>query len=147
MRLFVAAFVLAVATVPALAHHSFTPYYDASKLMSLTGVVVEARSINPHVVLVVEGTLDDGRSGRWAFEGFQPLVFTKDGGKAFKYRFRPGLRITITGWPARDPMARAFSGREVTFADGSTLLFGHTPEQGDRWMCKCTYHYPEVTSN
>ena len=149
MRLFGAAFVLVTtaAAVPGLAHHSFTPYYDASTLVSLTGVVVEARSINPHVVLVVEGTLADGRSGRWAFEGFQPLVFTRDGGKAFKNRFRAGMRITISGWPAKDPAARAFSGREVTFEDGSKILFGHTPEEGDRWQCRCTYRYPEVTSN
>ena len=147
MRLFVAAFVFALATVPALAHHPFTPYYDASKLVSLTGVVAELRSINPHIVLIVEGTLPDGRSGRWAFEGFPPNVFTRvQGVNDFKTRLRAGTRLTISGWPAKDPAARAFSGREVTFADGSTMLFGHTPEEGDRWTCVsgCNYRYPEV---
>jgi hypothetical protein len=69
MRLFVAALVLAAATVPTFAHHPFTPFYDASKPVSLTGVVVELRNINPHIALIVDGTLPDGRSGRWAFEG------------------------------------------------------------------------------
>ena len=66
MRLFVAAFLLATTVVPALAHHPFTPYYEA----------------------------------------------------------------------------RAFSGREATFADGSTIPFGPTPADGDRWQCLtegCSY--------
>lgn len=148
MRLFVAAFVLATAVAPVLAHHPFTPYYDASKLVSLTGVVAELRNINPHIVLIVEGTLPDGRSGRWAFEGYPPHVLTRvHGVKDFKQRLNAGTRLTISGWPAKDPAARAFSGREVTFADGSTMLFGHTPEEGDRWQCVsggCSYRYPEV---
>ena len=149
MRFFVAAFVLA-AVVPARAHHPFTPYYDASKLLSVTGVVIEFRVNNPHVVLIVDGTTSDGRSGRWAFEGFPPNVFERRGPKDFREQLRTGTRITISGWSAKDPSARAFSGREVTFADGSKVLFGLTPEEGDQWRCSaepCPYSYPEVPSN
>ena len=137
---------IAVAVVPAGAHHPFTPYYDASKPGSVTGVIAELRSINPHVVLIVDGTASDGRVGRFAFEGFAPLALQKLGLKNFKERLRPGTRITISGWPAKDPNARAFSGRTVTFADGSTVLFGTTPEDGDRWSCapRCSYEYPDV---
>src|SRR6185436_17832065 len=60
MRLFVAAFVLA-AVVPARAHHPVTSYYDTSQLVPVTGVVVEFRVNNPHVVLIVDGTTPDGR--------------------------------------------------------------------------------------
>ena len=149
MRLFMAAFVLAAA-VPARAHHPFTPYYDASKLVSVAGVIVEFRTINPHVVLIVDGTAPDGQSGRWAFEGFPPNVFVRRGLEDFREKLRPGTRVTIAGWAAKDPTARAFSGREVTFADGSRMLFGPTPEEGDRWSCgagPCSYRYPEVPAN
>jgi len=142
MRLFVAAFVLAVA-VPAGAHHPFMPYYDGSTLVSITGEVVELRIANPHVALIVDGTAPDGRTGRWAFEGFPPNVLMR-GVTDFREKLRPGARIAISGWPAKDPAARAFSGREVTFADGSKMLFGPTP--GDRWSCApgpCPYKYPE----
>ena len=145
MRFFVAAFVL-VAVVPAGAHHPFTPYYDASTLVSVTGVVVEFRTTNPHVALIVDGTPPGGRAGRWAFEGFPPNAFVRRGLTDFREKLRPGTRVTISGWPAKDPAARAFSGREVTFADGSTMLFGSTPEEGDRWSCAggpCSYKYPE----
>jgi hypothetical protein len=150
MRLFVAAFVLA-AVVPARAHHPFTPYYDASKLVSVTGVIVELRAVNPHAVLIVDGTTTDGRSGKWAFEGLPPNAFQYRGLKDFREKLRAGTQITISGWAAKDPAARAFSAREVTFADGSTMIFGSlTAGESDNWHCgtePCRYRYPEVPSN
>ena len=146
---FLTAMVLA-AVVPAHAHHPFTPYYDASNLVSVTGVVVEFRVVNPHVTLIVEGPASDGRSGRWAFEGLPPNVFVRRGLTDFREKLRPGTRVTISGWRATDPAARALSGRELTFADGSTMLFGSTPEEANRWSCApgpCSYTYPDVSSN
>ena len=69
MRFWLPALV-AIAVLPASAHHPFTPYYDGSKLASISGPIVELRSINPHVVLIIEGTGPDGRmrcdhSTRW----------------------------------------------------------------------------------
>ena len=126
---------VAIAVLPVGAHHPFTPYYDASRTGSVTGVVAELRVINPHVVVIIDGPGPDGRTGRWAFEGHPPNVFMRQGQKDFRDRLQPGTRITISGWPAKDPNARAFSGRDVTFADGSTMLFGPTPDEGDRWSC------------
>lgn len=148
MRFWLPALV-AIAVLPVGAHHPFTPYYDASKPGSVTGVVAELRVINPHVVLIIEGMGPDGRSGRWAFEGYPPNVFTRLGLKDFRERLQSGTRITISGWPAKDPKAQAFSGRTVTFTDGSTMLFGSTPDEGDRWSCTsgpCVYTYPDVRS-
>src|SRR2546430_581598 len=48
MRFWLPALV-AIAVLPVSAHHPFTPYYDASKPGSVTGVVAEIRVINPHV--------------------------------------------------------------------------------------------------
>lgn len=115
--------------------------------MSITGVVAELRVVNPHVVLIVEGPGPDGSSGRWAFEGCPPNAFLRQGQKDFEQRLKPGTMTTISGWPATDPKARAFSGRATTFADGSTMLFGSTPEEADRWRCgsgDCSYTYPDV---
>ena len=136
-----------VVALPAGAHHPFTPYYDGSKLEVLTGVVVELRIINPHVVLIVEVSGPEGRKGRWGFEGLPPGVLSRNG-MDLKKKLQPGTPIVISGWPAKDPTARVFSGREITFADQSTMTFGPTPEGADAWHCDgpCPFKYPEVTS-
>src|SRR3954470_19508402 len=122
MRFWLPALV-AVAVASAGAHHPFTLYYDASKPGAVTGVVTELRVINPHVVVIVDGAGPDGRTGRWAFEGFPPNVFLRRGFQDFKDKLQPGARVTISGWPAKDPNVPVFSGHVVTFADGSTMPF------------------------
>lgn len=141
------AVLVVIAVAPAAAHHPFTPYFDASKPGTVTGTVIELRYINPHVVLIVDGTGPDGRPGRWAFEGNSPNSFTQHGVKNLRERLQPGTRVTISGWAAKDPKVPVFAGREITFADGSKLAFGSTPAEHDRWQClndPCPYKYPEV---
>ena len=137
---------IGLAAVPVAAHHPFTPNYDISRPASLSGPIVELRARNPHVVLIIDGTGPDGRTGLWAFEGLPPnalLRYEKD----YKERLKVGTRITISGWPAKDPQARAFSGSTVTFADGTKMLFGSTtPTSSDGWRCSSDpcgpYTYP-----
>ena len=131
----------AIAVIPAAAHHPFTPYYDVSRPVSVTGVVAELRMVNPHAVLILEGTGPDGTTGRWAFEGIPPNALRRQQ-RDSEARLKPGTRITISGWPAKDPTARAFFGREVTFPDGAKMRFGSTPENSDGWKCSsdpCPY--------
>ena len=152
MRFWLPALV-AIAVLPVGAHHPVTRYYDVSKPASISGPIVELRTLNPHVVLIIEGTGPDGRTGRWAFEGLPPNAFQYRGLKDYKERLQPGTTVTISGWPAKDPQARAFWGGEITFADGTTMLFGaaQTPQEG-RWSevrgcdspCPDTYTYPDV---
>ena len=144
MRFWLVVLMLAVA-LPAVAHHPFTPYYDASKLEVVTGVVVEVRIMNPHVVLIVDVSAPEGRQGRWGFEGLPPQAFSRRGDD-LKKKFPPGMQLMISGWPAKDPKARVFSGLEVRFPDKSTMLFGPRPEGADQWSCDgpCPYKYPEV---
>jgi hypothetical protein len=137
---------VAIAVLPVSAHHPSAQYYDASRPSSMTGQIIELRDINPHVVLIIEGTAPDGRTGRWAFEGPPPnaLVRREPG---FREQLKPGTRVTISGWPAKDSQARAFSAGTVTFADGTMMVLGETPN--DDWQCLsggCTYTYPDVQS-
>lgn len=144
MRFWLPALV-AIAVLPVGAHHPFTPYYDGSKPASISGPIVELRTVNPHVVLIIDGTGPDGRTGRWAFEGLPPNAMYR-GLQDYKERLKPGTMITISGWPAKDPQARAFSGRTITFADGTTMRFGPEAGASDTWQCAdpCPYTYPQV---
>ena len=145
MRFWLPALVV-IAVLPGAAHHPFTPNYDASRPASISGPIVELRTVNPHVVLIIDGTGPDGRTGRWAFEGLAPNALYRRV-TDFKERLTPGTVITISGWPAKDPQARAFSANTVTFADGTTMVFGSTtPTSG--WRCASDpcpqYTYPDV---
>ena len=131
MRFWLPALV-AIAVLPVWAHHPFTPYYDASKPASISGRIVELRMVNPHAVLIISGTAPDGRTGRWAFEGSAPNALVRRQAD-YKERLKTGTTVTISGWPAKDPQARAFSANTVTFADGTTMVFGSTTPSG--WKC------------
>jgi hypothetical protein len=144
MRFWLPALVV-LTVLPAAAHHPFTPYYDASKPASISGPIVELRMVNPHAVLIIEGTGPDGRTGRWAFEGSAPNALVRRHAD-YKERLKTGTTVTISGWPAKDPQARAFSANTVTFADGTTMVFGSTTPSA--WRCASDpclqYTYPQV---
>jgi hypothetical protein len=150
MRFWLPALV-ALAVIPVAAHHPASSYYDVTRPASISGPIVELRAVNPHAVLIVDGTGPDGRTGRWAFEGLPPNVFQRRGPTDFRERLKPGTIITISGWPANDPRARAFSANTITFADGTTMLFGSTTLEG-HWRvvrgcdspCPDTYAYPDA---
>jgi hypothetical protein len=116
------------------AHHPFSEIYDASNTATLTGTVVRLEWINPHVVLVMDVANPDGSSQRWVVEGYPPNAATRNAAALGWTRdsFRQGMRITVTGWPARDVSAHALSGGEVRFEDGSKGFFGGRP---NRWSC------------
>ena len=44
---------VAIAVLPVAAHHPFTACCDASKLASISGPIVERRTIHPHVKALV----------------------------------------------------------------------------------------------
>ena len=122
--------ILALVMNVASAHHPFSAHYDATKSGTLTGKVAAVQWTNPHVVLAldVEG---DGKTERWIIEGYPPNTLRRQGWD--KDSVREGNQITVSGWPARDATLKIFSGREVTFGDGSKRIFGGEPSNA--WEC------------
>jgi hypothetical protein len=70
----VAATVIAAASVPAVAHHSFV-MFDKQKQTTLTGTVKEFENSNPHAMIVL--TTQDGKD--WIIQTESPLVLEKVG--------------------------------------------------------------------
>jgi hypothetical protein len=120
----------------ASAHHPFSAHYDATKSGTLTGKVAAVQWTNPHVVLALD-VESDGKTERWMIEGYPPNTLRRQGWD--KDSLREGNRITVSGWHARDATLKIFSGREVTFEDGSKRIFGREPgnggEPGISWEC------------
>jgi len=121
--------VLSSLTNPLLAHHSFGAEYDANKPITLTGVVTRIDWTNPHSYFYLDVTDDKGNVANWKFEGYPPNALSRTGWKR-EATMKPGDKVTVFGWRARDASNLAHS-REVTFADGKKLFFGPPAGTGD----------------
>jgi hypothetical protein len=112
-----------------VAHHSFGAEYDAEKPVTLTGVVTKVEWTNPHSHFYMDVTDAKGTAANWKFEGYPPNVLYRTGWKR-QVTMKPGDRITVFGWHARDGTNWAHA-RQVTFQDGKKLFFGPPAGTGD----------------
>ena len=115
--------------LPVRAHHSFGAEYDVTRPVTLTGVVTKVEWTNPHSHFYLDVTDGKAKTVNWKFEGHNPAVLLRIGWKK-DTMLKPGDKITVFGWLARDGGNWAHS-REITFADGRKLFFGPPSGTGD----------------
>ena len=113
-RLLIAAAIAALATTPALAHHSGA-MFDPTKTVTLEGTVKEFQYTNPHSWLQILVPGPDGKQTEWGFESEGPSSLLRAGIKA--KTFMPGDKITVICHPMKDGRS-AGSLVTATKADG-----------------------------
>lgn len=118
-----------LAAIPARAHHSFGAEYDATKPITVTGVVTKVEWTNPHTHFYLDVTDDKGNVANWKFEGYPPSVLYRTGWKR-EVTMKPGDRVTVMAWRARDGTNWGH-GRQITLADGTKLFWGPPAGTGD----------------
>ena len=123
------AFALAFLATALLAHHSFGAEYDATKPVTLTGVITRIDWTNPHSYFFIDVKDDKGKVANWKLEGYPPSVLSRTGWKK-DVTMKVGDTVTVFGWHARDGSNWAHS-REVTLASGKKLFFGPPAGTGD----------------
>ena len=91
-----AALLLALAAIPAWAHHSAAPF-DMTKSVSLQGTVEKWVWANPHSWLYIRVVKADGTQEIWGFEAGSTGMLARAGWNAAD--MKPGDKVTVTGGP------------------------------------------------
>ena len=103
--------------LPLSAHHGGAAY-EVGKPLTLKGTVTQWYYSNPHCLLTVEVTGEDGKVVTWVAETQGPSIMFPAGYR--RDSFKPGDQITVTVDPAKNgrPVGHI---REVITAAGWTL--------------------------
>ena len=122
-KLFVAAagLGLMLASVPAIAHHSFAAEFDAAKPIKLTGAVTKVEWMNPHTYFYIDVKDEKGTVTNWGLEMGSPNGLMRQGWT--RNSMKIGDVVTVEGSAAKDG-SNIGNARSVTLAGGQRLFAG-----------------------
>ena len=112
--------ILALATAPVLAHHSFSAF-DMAASKSVTGTVSKVDWTNPHIWIWLDVPNDKGGTDPYAFEGMSPNYLNRRGWT--RTTLKVGDKVTVTYRPMRDGKNGGMFMTTKT-SDGTTLTMG-----------------------
>src|SRR5947207_10990408 len=121
--------VLAVAVVPALAHHAFAAEFDSKKPVKLRGTVTKMEWINPHAWIHIDVKKQDGTVDEWMIEAGTPNTLLRRG--FTRDSLKPGTEVLVDGYQSKDGSLRA-NGRDITLPNGQTLFLGSNDAPDDK---------------
>lgn len=107
-----------LATVPALAHHSSAPFYDATKKVEAQGTVTKLLLRNPHSFLYFEAD-EGGKKVEWQVELGTAASLTRTGWTADT--LKPGSMVKVVGQPSRAEGSHGMCCARITRPDGSPV--------------------------
>jgi uncharacterized protein DUF6152 len=113
---------LLLASVPAIAHHSFAAEFDAAKPIKLTGSVTKVEWMNPHTYFYID--VKDEKTGQvtnWGLEMGSPNGLMRQGWT--RNSMKIGDVVTVEGSAAKDG-SNIGNARSVTLAGGQRLFAG-----------------------
>jgi len=122
-----ASFALLLAAIPVLAHHSFSAEFDATKPISLTGVVTKVEWMNPHTHFYIDVKDESGKVTNWDLETGSPNALSRRGWT--RHSLKEGDVVTVQASRAKDGSNLA-SARTVKLADGRSVFAGSADDGG-----------------
>lgn len=121
----VASLGMLVPLAPVLAHHSFQAEYDATKPVTLSGVLTKVEWTNPHARFYLDVKDQDGKVTNWNLELASPNALRRLGWT--RETLKVGEVVTVQGSLAKDGSKMANT-RAITLADGRKLLAGSSAD-------------------
>jgi hypothetical protein len=110
------------ATVPASAHHSSAPFYDATKRVEVEGTVTRFLFKNPHSFLYFDQVDEKGQKIQWQVELGTAASLTRTGWTPDT--LKPGTLIKASGQPSRAEGSHGMCCGRITRPDGSPIVAG-----------------------
>lgn len=110
-----------LASVPAIAHHSSAPFYDATKKVEAEGPVTKLLLRNPHSFLYFESEVA-GKKVEWQVELGPAASLTRTGWTTDT--LKPGTVIKVAGQPSRADGSFGMCCAKITRPDGSPITPG-----------------------
>lgn len=106
-----------------LAHHSVPVNFDTSDTITVSGVITQAKWINPHSQIYLDVTNEDGSITPWLVE-MNALNTIKRLSRQLDMHpedFVVGDELTVIGWRGRNMNAVYF--RKATLANGKEIIW------------------------
>ena len=113
--------------VSALPHHSFATQFDATKPVTVQGIVAKVEWTNPHVYFYVDTKDDNGKDVNYAVETGAPNGLYRQGWR--KDSLRVGDVVTVDGFRAKDG-SNTVNARNVMLPDGRKVFAGSVEDGG-----------------
>lgn len=87
--------------IPVYAHHGFEFEYDATKYVTVMGVLTKVEWENPHIYFNVDATDADGKVTSWRFEGSSVAIVQRTGTKRADLVDNIGKTVTVGAVPGK----------------------------------------------
>jgi Family of unknown function (DUF6152) len=117
-----AAAVALFCALPAAAHHAVSAEFDASKVVTLKGVVSKVDWVNPHIFVYVDVKDESGKVTTWRLQSAPPMFFKGSG--LTKEKLLDGTEATVTAYPAKDGTDAFGFLLKLTYPDGHFYNLG-----------------------
>jgi hypothetical protein len=116
----IASFALLLAAAPLSAHHG-NAAYDATKELTVNGVVTEWIVANPHSLLKFDVTDDKGNVTHWIVESGAASANQARGVRLTRQLLKPGDKVAVTLMPAKNgqPIGRI---HRLVLPDGRLMV-------------------------